>query len=217
MKDALWLACKRKTCCYASIVVPSGRDVWRIARALDAPPWSFLRVIGSPEGRPDAFRLVAGGPAYRLVLAKQRSRRAKSMPPCIFLTRTPSGHHRCGLGELRPRSCASFPSELVDGVLCVRNDGGCTCRTWTLADVDLIEETRRVEARQAEAVEYHRVVAIWNARVEAEAPPEGCDFAAYCAYLLDAYDALDCAPAPDPEARLTSVGAVREPHCDVAS
>ena len=195
MKDALWLACKQKSCCYASIVLPSGRDVWRIARALEAPPWTFLRVMGSPERRPDAFRLAPSGPSYRLVLAKQPSRRTKTMPPCIFLTRTPSGHHRCGLGDLRPRSCATFPSELVEGVLCVRNDGGCTCRTWTLADVDLVEETQRVEVRQAEAVEYHRVVAAWNAHVAAEAPPEGFEFPIYCDYVLDAYDALDRDPA----------------------
>jgi Fe-S-cluster containining protein len=185
-KEALWLACKPKTCCYTALVVPSGRDVWRIARALDAPPWTFLRYLASPGPRPDAFCLDHSETQYRLVLAKQLTRRTRSPAPCTFLLRTRHGHHRCGLGDLRPQACHSFPSELVDGVLCVRNDAGCTCRQWALADVDLAEEIALVETRQAEAIEYHQIVADWNARVRAA--DTDTDFYQYCAFLLAAYD-----------------------------
>lgn len=190
MKEALWLACKSKSCCYAAIVVPSGRDVWRISRALDAPPWTFLRYFRTPQDRPDAFRLDQSEAKYRLALGKQKTRRTKSPQPCIFLTRTRSGDHRCGLGDLRPAACQCFPSELVGGALQVRNDGGCTCRTWDLADVDIAEETAKVELRQAEAVEFHQVVAFWNAQIEGLPGDTSVEFVDFCAYLLDAYDSL---------------------------
>jgi hypothetical protein len=189
-KEAIWLACHAKTCCYTPIVVPSGRDVWRISRALDAPPWSFLKYFSSRTARPDGFALDRSDARFRLALAKRPSTRKRSAAPCIFLLRSRAGAHRCGLGTLRPAACRSFPSELVDGVLCLRDNAGCTCRSWTLADVDIAEETARVEARQAEAVEYHQIVARWNAMVEAAPVDARIDFVAYCEFLRQTYDAL---------------------------
>lgn len=189
MKDELWLSCKKKTCCSRSIVVPSGRDVWRIARALETPPWSFARYFLSPTPRPDGFYLDQSGRQFRLMLDKRVSRAA--VPPCIFLMRTRGGHHRCGLGELRPAVCRTFASDLIDGVLCVHAEAGCTCRQWSLADVDVVEETARVEAREAEAAEYTEIVARWNAQVLAESTDEGHDFQEYCRFLLAAYDVME--------------------------
>ena len=189
-KEALWLTCQPKTCCYATVVVPSGRDVWRIARTLDAPPWSFLVYFRSPQPRRDAFLLDPAGPPLRLALAKRPGRRTKTPPPCTFLLRARDGVHRCGLGALRPLVCRTFPAELADGVLCLDPGLTCTCRRWALADVDLAEERALLAIRQAEAEEYWAVVADWNARVAA-APAGGCpDFFDYCAFLLAAYDAL---------------------------
>jgi len=190
-KEATWLACKQKSCCYAAFVLPSGRDIWRISRTLDMPPWAFVVYFQSPEPRPDAFMLDPAGPRFRLALAKQRSRRTKTPPPCIFLLRTRQGHHRCGLGDLRPVVCKSYPAELVSGVLCLRNDGGCTCRAWSLTDVEIAEETALVEERQAGYAEYCAVIARWNALV-ASAPPEASfTFFDFCQYLLEAYDEID--------------------------
>ncbi|MGH2370927.1 MAG: hypothetical protein ACRDI2_22340, partial [Chloroflexota bacterium] len=138
----------------------------------------------------DAFALDHSGRQFRLALAKQPSRRKKTPPPCIFLMRTRHGFHRCSLGDLRPGVCQAFPSELVSGVLCLRPDSGCTCREWALADVDIAEETARVEARQVDGEEYCAVVARWNAHI-ADAPPEATfDFFDYCTFLLAAYDDL---------------------------
>jgi Fe-S-cluster containining protein len=206
-KEEIWLACAAKTCCHTAVVVPTGRDVWRIARALDAPPWSFLRYFPTPVPRGDAFALAAVGPRYRLVLGKAPSRRRT--PPCVFLMRTRRGQHRCALGPLRPMACHAFPSEVVGGALCVRNDGGCTCRTWTLADLDVAEETAAVIAREVEAEEYRAVVAAWNARVAARSVGDGVgdtardgagdaalSFFDYCTYLLETYDALAAGSGP---------------------
>lgn len=191
MKENIWLACKGKRCCYTAIVVPSGRDVWRIARALDVPPWAFLKYFPSAGRRPDAFHLGGSETGFRLALAKAPSRSTRSPAPCTFLMRTRHGYHRCGLGALRPTVCRAFPSELVDGLICVRNDAGCTCRAWTLADVDLSEEADILAARQSEACEYHAVVARWNERVASALAGESFDFLAYCAFLLETYAELD--------------------------
>ena len=188
-KESLWLACKQKTCCHA-VVIPSGRDVWSIARALDTPPWSFLVYFETAASRRDAFALDRSERRFRLALAKQPTRRTKTPPPCIFLLRTRSGQHRCGLGNLRPMVCRTFPSEQVGGVVCLRSDSGCTCREWVLADVDIAEESALIATRQSDAEEYCGVVARWNTQV-ASAPAEArCDFVAYCQFVLEAYDEI---------------------------
>ncbi len=191
-KEVLWLSCKEKVCCIVPTVVPTGYDVWRIARALDVPPWSFLIYFRTLVPARDAFALDATGPQFRLALAKQGgfiARRPKR-PPCIFLLRLRDGSRRCGLGDLRPLVCRSFPAEVQRGVVTLRQDGGCTCRHWTLADVEIEEERALVERRQVEAERYCAVVAEWNARVAAAPPGAGFDFLDYCRYLMETYDAL---------------------------
>lgn len=195
LKESTWLACKQKTCCYTSFVVVTGRDVWQISRILETPPWSFIVYFQSPQPRRDSFILDRSGRHFRLALAKQPSKRKKTPPPCIFLLKTRNGYHRCGLGDLRPQVCKSFPSEMVSGVLCVRNDAGCTCRTWSLTDVDIEEETARVEARQEEFEEYCAAVAAWNEHVTHAPPEETFSFFEYCNFLLNAYDEIESGQA----------------------
>jgi hypothetical protein len=78
---------------------------------------------------------------------------------------------------------------LANGILSLRADG-CTCRAWALADVDIAHERSMIETRQAEAEEYCHVVARWNAQVMNATPARTFDFPAFCAYLLEAYDAM---------------------------
>ncbi|MBX6772540.1 MAG: hypothetical protein IRY83_12495 [Chloroflexi bacterium] len=187
-KEEIWLACRPKTCC-AAVVIPSGRDIWRIARALGTPPWSFLVYFPTPTPRRDAFILDTSGRRFRIALAKQPSRRTVMPPPCIFLLRTGAGSHRCGLGANRPLACQAFPARLVGEVLCL-DPRGCTCRAWTLADVDIAHERALAARCQAEAEEYVAVVEAWNRRVAAGAVGPHPDFPAYCDYLMRTYDAL---------------------------
>jgi len=194
-KEAIWLGCKAKTCCHNGLVVPTGRDVWRISRTLDTPPWSFLQYFQSPTSRRDAFALDRSGRLFRLVLAKQPSRRTKTPSPCIFLMRTRDGDRRCGLGDLRPQVCKTFPVEVSNGILCVQPNHGCSCRSWSLVDVDMEEEQQLMEQRLSDAEEYHEVVEYWNAQVM-DAPDEvQVDFVAFCEYLLQTYDDIEGARA----------------------
>jgi hypothetical protein len=204
-KEALWLACKAKACCHAATIVPTGRDIWRIARALDAPPWSFLVPFEAPQPRRDAFALDQSARRFRLALAKGATRRVKSPPPCIFLLRTRTGQHRCGLGDLRPQLCKAFPTQLVDGLVCVLPDTGCTCRAWALADLDVNEERAAAEMVQAESEEYCALVAQWNARVAAAPPGTQLSVADYCAFVLAAYEAF-AAEAASPAAESPAGG-----------
>ena len=189
-KEAAWLACKEKTCCYDAVVIPTGRDVWRIARTLDTPLQSFLLYFPTAQPRRDAFLLDHSGQAFRLALGKATGGRRRSSPPCIFLLRTRSGHHRCGLGDLRPLVCRALHADLVDGVLTLANDGRCACRNWTLADVDIAEEGALVRARQRDAEEYCDIVARWNRGVTSAPAGTSFTFGDYCAYLLGTYDTL---------------------------
>lgn len=193
-KEALWLSCKQKTCCSTRIVLVTGSDVWRIARALDTEPWTFLAYYEVPQ-RPDAFVLDASGQHYCLALAKRASRRTVTPAPCIFLVNTRDGYHRCGLGDLRPAACKSFPADIVDGVLCLTAASGCSCRTWTHADIDLDEEIAVAEWRVAELRDYCTIVARWNERVVARTHAEGeLDLDDFCAFLMADRDQLQNAP-----------------------
>jgi hypothetical protein len=189
-KEAIWLACKRKTCCHTAVVIPTGRDVWRIARTLETPPWSFLVYFPAPAPRRDAFALDQSGRRFRLAFGKRPSRHTKSPPPCIFLLRTRQGHHRCGLGDLRPLVCKTFPCEMADGILSIGAETGCTCREWALADVDMTAEMELIAQRQEDSEEYCTIVAEWNERVAAAPAETSVDFLAYCDFLLAAYDTI---------------------------
>ena len=196
-KEAIWLACKPKTCCYTAFVIPTGRDVWRICRALNTTPWSFLIYFKAPRPGGDSFVLDKSGQHYRIALTKKPSRRKKTPPPCIFLLRTRNGYHRCGLGDLRPQVCHSFPSKLVSDVLCMNNDAGCTCRKWALADVDIAEETALVKTHQVDFLEYGQVVAHWNDMVASASEDESFTFFDFCNFMLEAYDEIEAAATPE--------------------
>jgi Fe-S-cluster containining protein len=185
-KGAIWLTCKQKSCCHATIVL-TGRDVWRIARGLGVPPHSFVMVFPSAVARRDAFALDASERRFRLALAHQPSKRTVTASPCIFLLRTRQRHHRCSLGPLRPLLCQSYPSQVTDGILSLQATD-CTCGRWNLAEVDMAAERDLVATRQAEAEEYCTIVAAWNAQLQAGWEDAQAAFGAFCDYLLRTYD-----------------------------
>lgn len=181
-----WLACREKHCCRGPVVVPTGADVWRIARSLGVPPTAFLRFFESREGRRDAFALDQSARRFRLMLARRPGREAPERRPCTFLLKTRSGARRCALGSARPLVCRSFAAELLEGVLVARRDPGCRCGPWTLADLDAVADRALVERRQADAARYVALVEAWNGLAVAGEP---AGFERFCEFLLAAYDA----------------------------
>ena len=179
-KELLWLGCREKTCCHTTRVIIGGRDMWRIVGAMEIAPWDFLQYAEAIEGAIDGFQLTPGGPAYQLMLAK-RGRVGPKGAPCLFLWKLADGHAQCGLGSLRPMVCQSYPALLVDGLLCA-DGSACTCRRWSLLDLDTERDRALVDQLLAEAAEYAEIVAAWNTGVDG--PRSYVD---YCRYLLDAY------------------------------
>ena len=190
-RETLWLTCKQKSCCYASLVVVTGRDVWRIASTLGTAPWTFLVYFGSPQPTPDSFMLDRSGRFFRLALAKGPSKRKKSPPPCMFLIKTRDGHHRCGLGEHRPQACLTFPLRSASGVVSVMPDTGCVCRSWSLGDVDVEEEKAGLKTRFDEYLEYCSLVEAWNQRVMELPDDAGLDFYQYCDFVMRSYESVE--------------------------
>jgi len=191
LREGLWLGCAPKTCCYAPVVIPTGADIWRIARALDAPPSSFLMYFETPVPRRDGFALDRSARRFRLALGKNPELQQDGRTACAFLLRTRTGEHRCGLGDLRPMGCRVFPSALHDGEVGIQSDHGCVCRQWSLADIDTRAERPLLEARLAESEAYCEVVARWNAQVTDLPDGERRRPDQYCEYLLEAYDRME--------------------------
>jgi Fe-S-cluster containining protein len=188
VREELWLRCREKQCCFGTVVVPTGRDVWRISRRWGAPPWSFLVYFETRVPRRDAFALDRSSRRFRLALAKHPEFRRDDRPGCAFLVRTRTGEHRCGLGELRPSGCRVFPLESREGVVGVQANHGCSCRAWSLADIDTSTERPLLEQRLAESEAYCAAVARWNVEVAALPEEEARHFPEYCEYLLEVYD-----------------------------
>jgi Fe-S-cluster containining protein len=189
IKQALWHSCRQKTCCAFYTVFPTGLDIWRIATTLHVPPWVFTTPVPAAADAPDGFALDHSDQRFRTALTKVPVK-GKRPAPCVFLMHTADGFARCGLGELRPSPCHSFPAILINGVLYLMNDGGCTCRTWSLSDVDIDCETTLVgEELRTREMDY-KVVANWNAYVSRAADEEVFTYPDFCRYLLDIYTQL---------------------------
>jgi hypothetical protein len=181
-KELLWLSCREKRCCHATRVIISGRDLWRIARTLDLAPWDFTLYCPAHPQAADAFQLEPGGPSYQVILAKRGPVTGRGAA-CAFLWKLTDGHAQCGLGSLRPMACQCYPSLLIEGALCV-DSTSCSCRRWSLLDVDPAAERLQLDRMLAETASYAALVATWNRNLQ-----QACTYQAYCSYLLAAYDA----------------------------
>jgi Fe-S-cluster containining protein len=183
-KELLWLSCREKRCCHNTRVIVNGRDIWRIARTLDLAPWDFTLYCAAHPQAADAFQLEPGGVTYQIILSKRGSIGARGAP-CTFLWKLADGHAQCGLGALRPIACQCYPAMLVEGALCV-DSAACSCRRWSLLDVDAAAERIQLNQMLAETAAYAALVARWNRGLR-----EARSYREYCDYLLRTYDAAE--------------------------
>jgi Fe-S-cluster containining protein len=133
----------------------------------------------------DAFALDHSALRYRAALTKLPD--VAERERCIFLLRLADGPARCGLGESRPIPCRTFPVELHEGDLRV-SAAGCTCRTWSLDDIDPEGDRALLQTESRARVEYAGFVRNWNAYVDA-AGTEQFSYPDFCRFLLDQYAA----------------------------
>ncbi len=187
-KETMWLSCKDKSCCSFYTVFPTGLDIWKIATTLHVPPWSFVTLFPAGDDALDGFMVDQSGKRFRLALAKATVKDEGA--PCIFLMHMADGFARCGLGEIRPNSCHSFPSILINGVIYLQNDGGCTCRKWSLSDVDIVQESVLLSNEMQDREMYYKVVANWNEYILRAVRGEIFSSKDFCRYLMDIYTQL---------------------------
>lgn len=183
-KELLWLGCREKTCCHNTKVIVSGKDVWRISGALELSPWDFTLYAEAVEGAADGFLLAPEGPPYQVVLAK-RGEVGTDGAPCIFLWKLADGHAQCGLGALRPMTCLTYPALVQDGLMRVESSA-CSCRRWSVLDVDEGRERALIGQMFSEAVEYVEMVADWNGMVAANGRERA--YSEFCEWVLEAYN-----------------------------
>jgi Fe-S-cluster containining protein len=187
VKELLWLSCREKTCCHTTKVILTGKDLWRISQMLELMPWDFTLYCDAEPGAVDGFQLTAEGTFYQVILAKRQDV-SQQGHPCIFLWKLADGHAQCGLGDLRPMTCQSYPTVRHDDLLWV--DGrACTCRRWSPVDVNPWQEMPRLATLLQETSDYQEIVAAWNQRVVQEA--REFTYQEYCTYLLHVYQERD--------------------------
>jgi hypothetical protein len=187
--ELLWLHCAAKRCCVERTVRPTGGDIWRIATALQLRPERFLRAI--PADPPDdGFLLASHRAPQHLALARRPAKWRQGA--CAFLMLLGDDVARCGLGALRPLPCQAFPASAGSGAPHLAEAGACTCRSWTLADLDR-PAVAALLAREAEERALDRqIVAQWN---QSAAGAEAT-LAEAAAYMLRAYERRAAGGAP---------------------
>lgn len=186
-RELLWLACKEKTCCHAQVLV-TGHDVWRICDVLSVKPWDVAAACAADGAAPDGFQLVRGGRRRQLALVK----RPDTGGACTFLWTLNDGHAQCGLGMLRPGVCQAYPALLVDGMLCA-SSSACTCRRWSVLDLDGDGDRELLGRLAVEQAEYASIVRRWNDALP-DAPARRT-YRQFCAYLLETYAMRAAAPS----------------------
>lgn len=182
--ELLWLSCAAKRCCSLRTVRPTGGDIWRIATQLQVPPERFLRSIPAEAAAPDGVLLAPDAQPIHLALARRAVKGRQAA--CVFLMQIGDDVARCGLGELRPLPCQAFPGRGVGGALTISDQHGCTCRAWSLADLDRPVVTALLEQEAAEREQDQRIILAWNGQVVA-APGTTYSLADFCRYLMHAY------------------------------
>ncbi|HYR62860.1 MAG TPA: hypothetical protein VET24_09575 [Actinomycetota bacterium] len=156
----------------------------RISRALDLPPRSFVSLCPTEPDAADGVQFERAGLKYQLVLNKRGAVRAAGAP-CIFLWKLSDGHAQCGLGALRPLVCRAYPASLADGLLCAAGDA-CTCRRWSVSDLDPEADKAALHAVLEEAQRYSLAVDAWNAALPP--PPAQRSFSEFCQFAFAAED-----------------------------
>lgn len=179
----LWQHCAAKHCCCVRTVLPTGADIWRIATALRAPPESFLRLVPAPSSH--GFALDHAQPLVYPALARRAlsSRSAQ----CVFLLQFGDQASRCGIHSLRPLPCQSFPAVGVAGQIEIDAAPGCTCRSWSVAEIDREAVSALLQQEAGERERYHEVMRAWNTAVALT--KRRYTFSNVCQYLLEVYEA----------------------------
>ena len=184
-KALLWNACRQKTCCHTTRVVINGADMARIARTLELSPLDFTLYTPAHPTSVATFRLRADGEAFEVLLSKRQIPN-QATTPCVFLWQLADGYQQCGLGALQPLACQVYPNLLVDNLLVVESQH-CSCRRWSLVDMDVARESKLLIDYLTDTAEYIKVLNAWNAQLTNQLR----SYQDFCDFVLEAYGFFD--------------------------
>lgn len=180
-------ACSSMGCCIEYNVTIIGRDAYVIAGNCHLPVQAFTYYFEQHEPSSTGFKLAAGGPAHDFALAKRSEGTRDGHSPCAFLMDLPEGIMRCGLYELRPHVCRTYPGTRYRGVVQFRRVAKCPASFYDISKVNIGRWGPLLTELRFEYDLYERFVAAWNARVESRGAGTECAVAEYYAQLIDFY------------------------------
>ncbi len=185
LAEILWQHCAAKRCCCTRTVLPTGADIWRIATTLQVSPESFLRPSPAPSAH--GFALDQAQPLVFPALARRAL--SSQHAPCVFLLQLGDQASRCGINPIRPLPCQSFPAVSLAGKFDVDAAHGCTCRSWSLAEIDRERASALLRQEAEERERYHEVMRAWNAAVALT--KRRYTFGNVCRYVLEMYESTE--------------------------
>ncbi len=181
-RSAICLSCQEKPCCSYYTVTVTTHDLLRITTTMQLAASDVLTCQPAAEDDKSGFLLGPGGAKHAIALAK-RDLVDETVSPCLFLLRTNDHHAICGLGDLRPAQCKTFPAYLSGGLVALaHNPPGCV-RAWSYGDIDVEEQQRELARACAEAAAHEALVERWNEQVRADGRERL--FEEFCAFAIN--------------------------------
>jgi Fe-S-cluster containining protein len=183
--------CRTRECCSHFMITLTGEDVVRISQTLKIAPIQLAQATALPNADPQhGFVLKPGGAPLHLTLRKQKVR--TKLKPCAFLLSLEGGRKLCGLGDLRPSQCQTFPvlqgGSLSDDEVAPRLYRGPGCwRTWHLGELDLIAESAALLQQRAAQRAYAVHVATWNERISQQHSAFEAKLEQFLAFIVNRY------------------------------
>jgi Fe-S-cluster containining protein len=174
-------------CCQEHIVPLCGFDMWRIARGLEFEPEQFVKVRPQPETNSHGFILDHSGRTYYMSLGKRPA--GPEAEECIFWLRM-EHTGRCGIYELRPQVCRTYPSIMRGLDVERREDVLCPVDAWRDGILQKPSWRHSLFSVTVEFDIYRMAVGRWNRHVLNS--PEDVHFTEhdYMQYVLAFYDQL---------------------------
>lgn len=139
-------------CCKDYIVYVNSHDIYRIHKALLAPPESFLQLYRSDD-RFSGVRIQRG--IYELALKDRYG-------DCTFLAKK-GDQFRCRVHEFKPGICRSYPFELQRGKVVQLSEKVCPV-DWKLLKDSKAELLNQLRTYDEEWDFYHQTTKEWNSR-----------------------------------------------------
>jgi len=180
-------ACTGMGCCIEYNVTIIGRDAYIVSRGLHLPVHAFTYYFEQQEKSSTGFVLTPGGPTHDFAIAKRVEGTRDGHSPCAFLMDLPEGLFRCAIYELRPLVCRTYPGTQYRGVVQFRRAVKCPSTFYDISKVDLSRWQPLLAELRFEYDLYERLVALWNARVEAQPKGSESTIFAYHGFLINFY------------------------------